>query len=383
MNRQHWAKMKPCGKSLVQRPTVHFRQDHTPQFLCSIIRPDHLFHPIQSCRGPILSLMCDRSTMPLSFSTLVSVSARLCLMAVLALSVPLQARTPETADANPEAATTASVKGLVRSQQWMAASANPLATEAGTWALKKGGSAVDAAIAMQLVLSLVEPQSSGLGGGAFMLTFDAASRTVKSYDGRETAPLAARDERFLMDGKPVAFKDAVNSGLSVGTPGLLRMLELAHRRHGRLRWADLFEPAIRLAEQGFTVSPRLHAQIAGNRDLYAQPAARAYFYPDGTAAPVGHVLKNTALAQVLRRVAAQGAQAFYEGEISSDIINAVRSHARPGDLSLEDLARYRAVERAPVCGSYRKLRLCGMGPPSSGSMAVFADAGHAGAASRG
>ena len=296
---------------------------------------------------------------------------KLLVIVVLVLPSPLRARAPDSADANPEQATAQTSKGLARARDWMVASANPLATEAGTWALRQGGSAVDAAIAMQLVLALVEPQSSGLGGGAFLLAYDAASRRVRSYDGRETAPRAANEARFLVGGKPLVFAEAVNSGLAVGTPGLVRMLELAHRRHGRLRWARLFEPAIRLAEQGFPVSPRLHAQIAGNRDLYDQPAARAYFYPDDKPAAVGHLLKNPALAQVLTRVAQQGPTAFYQGEIANDIVAAVRAHARAGDLSVEDLARYRAVEREPVCSPYRALRLCGMGPPSSGGIAVL------------
>ena len=296
---------------------------------------------------------------------------KLLLIVVLILPATLGARTPDNADANPEQATTQTSKGLARARHWMAASANPLATEAGTWALRQGGSAVDAAIAMQLVLALVEPQSSGLGGGAFLLAYDAASRRVRSYDGRETAPRAAHDARFLIDGKSLAFAEAVNSGLAVGTPGLLRMLELAHRRHGRLPWALLFEPAIRWAEQGFPVSPRLHAQIAGNRDLYAQPAARAYFYPNGEPAAVGYLLKNPALSQVLTRVAQQGTTAFYQGEIANDIVAAVRAHARAGDLSPEDLATYRAVEREPVCSPYRTLQVCGMGPPSSGGIAVL------------
>ncbi|MFM8467500.1 MAG: gamma-glutamyltransferase [Oxalobacteraceae bacterium] len=303
------------------------------------------------------------------------------LLLILALALPseLRARATDVADAQPEQATAHTTQGLARARHWMAASANPLATEAGTWALRQGGSAVDAAIAMQLVLALVEPQSSGLGGGAFLLAYDAGSRRVRSYDGRETAPRASHEARFLVDGKPLAFTDAVNSGLAVGTPGLLRLLELAHRRHGRLRWAKLFEPAIRWAEQGFPVSPRLHAQIAGNRDLYAQPAARAYFYPDGEPVAVGQLLKNPALAQVLSRVARQGARAFYEGEIANDIVAAVRAHARAGDLAPQDLASYQALEREPVCSAYRSqyspphrtLQLCGMGPPSSGGIAVL------------
>ena len=164
--------------------------------------------------------------------------------------------------------------------------------------------------------------------------------------------------------------DAVNSGKSVGTPGVLRALELAHQRHGKLPWPRLFAPAIQLAEAGFPVSKRLHAQIAGNKDLFAQPAARAYFYPDGAALPVGALLKNPALASVLRRIANEGAQAFYQGTLAADIVEAVQSHPRAGDLSLQDMAGYHAKERAVVCGNYRLYRICGMGPPSSGGIAV-------------
>jgi gamma-glutamyltranspeptidase / glutathione hydrolase len=281
------------------------------------------------------------------------------------------ARTPSPPEANPEAATGVTDTALVRSKRWMAAAANPLATRAGEQVLREGGSAVDAAIAMQLVLALVEPQSSGLGGGAFLLIYDPSKDHVQSYDGRETAPAAADANRFLNDGKALPFNAAVNSGKSVGTPGLLRMLELAHRRHGRLAWSRLFKPAIDLAEQGFPVSPRLHAQIAGNRDLYAQLSARDYFYPTGAAAPVGYVLKNPQLAEVLRRVASQGVDVFYQGEIAQAIVDAVHAHTQSGDLNLDDLKNYRAKERVPVCSNYKQLRLCGMGPPSSGGIAVL------------
>lgn len=276
-----------------------------------------------------------------------------------------------TADANPEAATASAQKTLAHARRWMAASANPLATDAGLQVLREGGSAIDAAIAMQLVLALVEPQSSGLGGGAFIVAYDKRRRALTTFDGRETAPAAAGPSLFMADGRPLSFADAVNSGLSVGTPGVLRALELAHRRHGRLKWARLFAPAIALADQGFPVSPRLHAQIAGNRQLFEQEAARAYFYPDGQPAAVGHLLKNPALAGVLRLVAAGGASAFYEGEVAQAMVSAVHSHARPGALSLADLKDYRARERAPVCSDYRSYRLCGMGPPSSGALAVM------------
>lgn len=285
---------------------------------------------------------------------------------LLALSVPSLA----DADIHPEAATASVSKQLVTAKHFMAASANPLATQAGREVLAEGGSAVDAAIAMQMVLNLVEPQSSGIGGGAFMLVFNARHKTLTSFDGRETAPAAAQADRFLQAGKAMPFMDAVNSGKSVGTPGVLRALELAHQRHGKLPWARLFAPAIALAEAGFPVSKRLHAQIAGNKDLFAQPAARAYFYRDGEALAVGALLKNPELANVLRRIAAEGVQAFYQGALAADIVAAVQSHPRAGDLSLQDMASYQARERAVVCGAIRLYRVCGMGPPSSGGIAV-------------
>ena len=261
------------------------------------------------------------------------------------------------ADANPEAATAAVVKGLVHAQRQMVASANSHASEAGRQMLREGGSAVDAAIAMQMVLNVVEPQSSGIGGGAFLLSFDARQGRVLSYDGRETAPAAAGPDRFMQNGRAIPFTEAVNSGKSVGTPGVLRALELAHQRHGRLRWARLFGPAIDLAEAGFPVSPRLHAQLAGNKDLMQQAAAGAFFYCDGQALPVGYVLKNPALAAVFRRIAQEGVDAFYRGAIAADIVNAVQTHARPGDLSVQDLAAYRARVREPVCSPVQAYRV--------------------------
>ena len=275
------------------------------------------------------------------------------------------------ADAAPEAATGTTQKSLVQARRWMVSSANPLASEAGRQVLREGGSAVDAAITMQMVLALVEPQSSGLGGGAFIVSYDAQRRRISTIDGRETAPAAVDAQLFMKNGKPMPFVDAVNSGLAVGVPGVLRALELAHRRQGRLPWARLLQPAITLAEQGFAVSPRLHAQIKGNRHLAAQPAARAYFYPNDEPAPVGYLLKNPALAEVLRRIAREGVAAFYKGEIAHDMVQAVHAHTRPGALSLQDLADYRAVEREPVCAPYQRYRVCGMGPPSSGAITVM------------
>ncbi|WP_419342351.1 gamma-glutamyltransferase [Achromobacter sp. PD1] len=298
----------------------------------------------------------------------------LMLAAALAAMPAAWARTPQAAeDLNPEAASGMQTRQLVRAPHFMMASANPLATQAGDEMLRRGGSAVDAAIAAQLVLNLVEPQSSGIGGGAFMVVYSAKSGRIQTYDSRETAPAAAQPQRFLdADGKPVSFARAVNSGLAVGVPGLLRGLELAHKEQGVLPWVDLFQPAIRLAEQGFAVSPRLHKLLAGNKELRTQAAAAAYFYaPDGAPWPVGHVLKNPEFARTLRAVAEQGADAFYQGDIARDIVAAVRGHAVPGDLTLADLASYRAKTRDPVCGAYRGYQLCGMGPPSSGPIAVL------------
>lgn len=273
----------------------------------------------------------------------------------------------------PEAATGRTQREVGRATRHMVASANPLASEAGREILRAGGSAVDAAIAVQLVLNLVEPQSSGLGGGAFLLHWDHDRRDLVTLDGRETAPAAATPERFLEpDGKPMAFMRAVVGGRSVGVPGTPRLIEDAHRRWGRLPWARLFEPAIRIAEDGFSISPRLHGLLAQEKALQTDAAARAYFYQqDGSPKPVGTLLKNPAFAATLRAMAQRGADAFYDGPIAEGIVAAVTGHAtNPGDITLADLKGYRVVERAPVCGRYRVYRVCGMGPPSSGAVAV-------------
>jgi gamma-glutamyltranspeptidase/glutathione hydrolase len=263
---------------------------------------------------------------------------------------------------------------VAHAAEYMVAAANPHAARAGIEILRAGGSALDAAIAVQMVLNLVEPQSSGIGGGAFLLHWNDAQRRVSAYDGRETAPAAARPERFLRaDGAAMGIGEAIASGRSIGVPGVLRLLELAHAQHGRLPWAQLFGPAIRLAEEGFAVSPRLHRLIAADPLLRRFPAASAYFHlPDGRPLPVGHRLKNLELAAVLRRVADEGADAFYAGAIARDIAAAVAAHPEPGDLGEADLAGYRALEREPLCGSYRSHRVCGMPPPSSGGIAVLA-----------
>lgn len=252
----------------------------------------------------------------------------------------------------------------------MAAAAHPLATEAGREILRAGGSAVDAAIAIQLVLGLVEPQSSGLGGGAFLLHWDG--RRVVAYDGRETAPRATNERLFLRpDGQPMGFYDAVVGGRAVGTPGVARLLETAHRRHGRLPWARLFEPALRLADEGFPMPVRLHTLLAAERHLRSDPAAALHFYrTDGTPWPVGTVLRSPAYAATLRALQAGGADAFYRGAIAADVVRAVRSHLNAGALSVEDLAGYQAKTREAVCSDYRAWRVCGMPPPSSGGVAI-------------
>ncbi len=272
----------------------------------------------------------------------------------------------------PEVSSGLSSKPGWSAQRFMVAAANPLATDAGYQVLKAGGSALDAAIAVQMVLTLVEPQSSGIGGGAFLMHWDG--RTVQAWDGRETAPAAADERLFLLpDGKPMPFPQAAVGGRSVGVPGVVRMLEQAHRAQGKLPWAQLFEPAIRLAEQGFPVSPRLHTQLLAEQALKATPNAAAYFFgPDGHSHPVGHRLRNPALAQVLKRLAAEGSVALYSGAIAEDMVRRVRQHpANPGLLSTADLMGYRPVVREPVCTDWRAYRICGFPPPSSGHLAVM------------
>ncbi len=258
--------------------------------------------------------------------------------------------------------------------RYMIAAANPYAAQAGLDMLARGGSAVDAAIAAQLVLNLVEPQSSGIGGGAFMLTYEARDGSVAAYDGRETAPAAATPALFLdAEGQPLGFYDAAIGGRAVGVPGLLAMLEMAHERHGKLPWAALFEPAITLAEEGFALSPRLHSLIGTARDVGRYATARAYFFtPAGLPKPVGTRLANPEFAATLRAIAGEGAKVFYEGDIAADMVAAVRGAAdNPGLMSLADLAAYEAKQRHPVCRDYRQWRVCGMGPPSSGGVTTL------------
>ncbi|MEL7049013.1 MAG: gamma-glutamyltransferase, partial [Pseudomonadota bacterium] len=273
---------------------------------------------------------------------------------------------------NPEAESGTTRKTLATAERFMVSAANPYAVRAGVDILRRGGSAVDAAIAVQLVLNLVEPQSSGIGGGAFLLHYDRQTNQVMSYDGRETAPALAEPDRFLDDDqRPLPFRTIVRSGLSVGVPGLVALLADVHTAHGVLPWADLFEPAISLAREGFEVSNRLHRSLLWVGADHFSPDARAYFFPNGSPAPVGSRLRNPAFAETLTRIAEAGGSAFYSGEIAQAIVEAVDG-AKPtlADLKLNDLAKYRAKVRTPVCAVYRKHRICGMGPPSSGGITV-------------
>lgn len=271
----------------------------------------------------------------------------------------------------PEAPSAYQDKPPVLARSFMVTTAHPLATEAGYQIVRAGGSAIDAAIAVQMVLTLVEPQSSGIGGGAFLLHYDGGE--IQAYDGRETAPAAANEDLFqAAPAQPLDFYRAVVGGRAVGVPGVVRMLALAHQQHGRLPWAQLFVPAIRLAEEGFAVSPRLASLLAQDQHLKQDPDAAAYFHDaQGAPWPAGHVLRNPALATSLRRIAQQGEAAFYEGALAEEMVRKVSTHpSNPGRLSLADLAGYRAKLRQPVCTVYRWWKVCGMPPPSSGGIAV-------------
>lgn len=277
----------------------------------------------------------------------------------------------ETPSISPESESGYEEKPGWEAESFAVAAANPLATDAGYQVLKAGGNAIDAAIAVQMVLNLVEPQSSGIGGGAFLMHFDGDE--VRAYDGRETAPQGVNGELFMQDGEPLAFNDAVVSGLSVGVPGTLRMLEKAHAEHGELAWEELFTPAITLAEEGFAVSNRLHTSLANDEFLRQDPVASQFYYDsDGEAIAVGETLKNPALAAVLRRVADQGSATFHEGAVAQDIVERVQSHPeRPGSLTLEDMSGYQALDREPLCTPWQQWEVCGFPPPSSGHLTVM------------
>ncbi|KOO56858.1 gamma-glutamyltransferase [Rheinheimera sp. KL1] len=275
---------------------------------------------------------------------------------------------------DPEATTAIEQKQLVIARHYMASAANPLAVKAGEQILAKGGSAVDAAIAMQLVLGLVEPQSSGIGGGLFLLHWDKQKNSLTSIDGRETAPAAAGPDLFVQNGKLMSWREAFVGGKAVGVPGVIKALELAHQQHGVLPWAELFTPAIEIAEQGFTVSPRLAGLLKANwnpgLDKFALSAA--YFKTEGQWLPTGFVRKNPDYAALLKKIAKQGSQAFYQGDNAKALVEAVQQAAvNAGNITLADVKAYQPKQREPLCIPYREFKICSMAPPSSGGLAVL------------
>ncbi len=296
------------------------------------------------------------------------------LRAALALPLLLGSTAQAQEALAPEGASAIVARTAVKTRRFMIATANPLASAAGLAMLKRGGNAIDAAIAAQMVLTLVEPQSSGIGGGAFLMYWNAKHHTVDAWDGRETAPLAA-DETLFLDaaGQPVKFFEAVIGGRSVGTPGVLRLLEATHKKYGKLPWASLFQPAIRLAEGGFLVSERLHILLADEPFLRRDAEARRYFYnSQGEPWPIGHRLRNPMLVRTLRQIARHGAGVFYRPPMAAAIVDKVRTHpTNPGKLALADLQAYRAQQREPVCAPYRVWLICGMPPPSSGGITTL------------
>ncbi|WP_106640496.1 gamma-glutamyltransferase [Allosphingosinicella vermicomposti] len=260
------------------------------------------------------------------------------------------------------------------SAQGVVSSADPRATQAGQEILREGGSAADAAMAMMLALTVVEPQSSGIGGGGFLVHHDASNKRTQTIDGRETAPAAATPDRFVgPDGKPVPFRDAFPGGLSVGVPGNIALMAETHRRWGKLPWERLFQPAIRLAEQGFTVSKSTAGFLRQVAPLWKDfPAAQAIYWKDGAPLAEGALVRNPDLAVTLSTIALKGPEGFYAGPVAADIEKAVAgAELNPAPLTLADLAAYRAKERAPVCAPYRTYKICGMGPPSSGGVTVL------------
>ena len=301
-------------------------------------------------------------------------STALVLGSLMITSTAVLAETKKRAEA-PEASTGYKAKAAKTFKTRGVSSANPLASEAGNAILKAGGSAVDAAIAVQMVLNLVEPQSSGIGGGAFMLHHDG--QKLQMFDGRETSPHLSHEELFVYNhGELMAFEEAMVGGRAVGVPGTLRMLEQAHRQHGKLPWAKLFQPAIQLSESGFKISPRLHALLLADRPLRKDLAAAPYFYkPNGQPLPIGHVLKNPGLAQVLKLIAKDGADAFYQGPLAQALVNKVQQHSyNPGVLTMRDMDHYRSVVREALCFSHAAssgpVQVCGAGAPSSGLIAT-------------
>ncbi|MCG9626663.1 gamma-glutamyltransferase [Vibrio mediterranei] len=275
----------------------------------------------------------------------------------------------------PEMATGTNDKQLVKAKDWMVTAANPEATQVGAEVLARGGNAVDAMVAVQLMLGLVEPQSSGIGGGSFLVYWDANKQRLTTYDGRETAPSAANGDLFLDEkGKPLKFYDAVVGGRSVGTPGTVKLLWDVHQKYGALDWDEVVLPIAQKAEQGFTISERLSMLIENDVNFLARhPTTAAYFLnKDGTPKTQGTLLKNPDYAQTLRTIAEKGSDGFYKGPVATAMVNAVQKEAasNPGKLSLADLANYQVKNRQAVCAPYKQYDVCGMGPPSSGALTL-------------
>jgi len=296
------------------------------------------------------------------------------LISLACASISVHAAPQATDFIAPELTSQVTQKTSVKSQQYMVSAANPLAVTAGYNILKAGGNAADALVAVQTILGLAEPQSSGLGGGGFLVYYDAKKDKLTTYDFRETAPLAATPELFQDEqGKPLKFYDAVVGGRSVGTPGTVKLLDTVHQKYGNKEWSELLQPAMTLAKNGFKVSERLASAIANDKERLARyPATKAYFF-DKQAKPLteGTLLKNQAYADTLSLLAKDGSDAFYFGKIAKDIVNKVNNiDDNPGVLGLKDFANYEVIERAPTCAPYHQYDVCGMGPPSSGALTV-------------
>lgn len=287
-------------------------------------------------------------------------------------AITSHAQTPQaTQNLAPEQGYGLTNQQLVHANEFMIASANPLATQAGYDILEKGGSAIDAMIAVQTTLSLVEPQSSGLGGGAFVVYWDNATKTLTTFDGRETAPRAVNENLFMQDGKPMQFHDAVVGGRSVGVPAIPMLMHALHARYGRLAWHTLFDTPIRLATDGFIVSPRMANSIASNQQVLSKHKSTAdYFLPNGNPLQAGELLKNPEYAQTVQTLATEGFSPFYYGKYARDIVHAVNASDNKGTLTMNDFATYSVIARHPVCGNYRQYQICGMDAPSSGGIAL-------------
>lgn len=297
---------------------------------------------------------------------------RSCARCVLPAAILLVA-TAACAGAPPATTNAGASKDWRLQDQAMIAAADERAVQAGLDALRQGGSAVDAAIAVHAVLGLVEPQSSGLGGGGYMVVHDRQSGRTVTFDGRETAPASATADYFTVNGQNLGFMQAVQSGRSVGVPGVVALYKAAHDKHGRLPWGSNFQHAIRLAEEGFIVSPRLAASLGArfqNGPLGRNPDSGAYFFPGGKALAAGDRRTNPAYAATLRRIATEGPAAFYTGRIAEDIVAAVKAGDVPGELTLADLARYKPLEKPALCGPFRVMVICSAPPSSSGGVAM-------------